>query len=532
MTQDAPRTCPICATPTTPELLAEAGWVDQATENRLRAKRADWRRADGACPACVQEALLTLLIERGERVLGRAVQDVWPLDAEAAFGALPTPLRLRADPRFTGRGQTIAIVDAGFYPHADLTTPVNRIRAWAATGVDPIEVRLFGRGDRPRWPQWDAGAAWQWHGLMTGTAAAGNGARSRGLYRGIAPDAEVVLVQARTETGQIGSAGLTRALEWLYANREGLELSVVSISLGVGVEDLRENPVDAAVTRLVRAGVIVVAAAGNDGVRRLVPPATAPDAVTVGGLDDGNVIESARREVWHSNFGESSRGEAKPELVAPSIWVTAPILPDTDLAREAEDLFRRRAGGDATVEQRIGEARLVTPFYQHVEGTSFAAPIVAGVVACMLEANPSLTPDEVRQALCRASTPVEGASFERQGAGAIDAGRAVSHALALLPGRHGLTLSPRIDGHAVQFELLESRASSVRVVGSWDDWRQPLAAARLADGIWCTPVTRLDRGTYAYKFAIDDDLWLPDPANPLRGADGFGGWNSVLTIDP
>ena len=117
-TGDAVVVCPICLQPSSPGELAEAGWVAPETERWLAERRHGWHRSDGACAACVQEALLSLLREKGERVLGRVIQDVWPLDAEAAFGALPTPLRLRADPQFTGRGVTIAMVDAGFYPSA------------------------------------------------------------------------------------------------------------------------------------------------------------------------------------------------------------------------------------------------------------------------------------------------------------------------------------------------------------------------------------------------------------------------------
>lgn len=58
------------------------------------------------------------------------IQQVWLLDAEAAFGAIPTRLRLHADPRFSGRGVTIAVVDVGFYPHPDLTQPANRNKRW------------------------------------------------------------------------------------------------------------------------------------------------------------------------------------------------------------------------------------------------------------------------------------------------------------------------------------------------------------------------------------------------------------------
>lgn len=63
-----------------------------------------WQGPDGACPACVQQALLQTLLDHGDEALHEHIQTEWPLDAAAAFGALPTPLRLHADPRFAGRG--------------------------------------------------------------------------------------------------------------------------------------------------------------------------------------------------------------------------------------------------------------------------------------------------------------------------------------------------------------------------------------------------------------------------------------------
>jgi serine protease AprX len=137
--------------------------------------------------------------------------------------------------------------------------------------------------------------------------------------------------------------------------------------------------------------------------------------------------------IWHSNYGETYGGLLKPEVVAPSMWVAAPVLPGTHVALEARELFSRRAkrarasAGDLPKDaERIAALKLITPHYQHVEGTSFAAPLVASTVACMLDVNPSLTPSRVRELLIEAATPVPGASVERQGAGIVDAGHAVA----------------------------------------------------------------------------------------------------------
>ena len=148
--------CPFCQHPTPPEKLAEVNWLSAETLTDLAEHHPGWRSADGACPGCVQEALLQTLLAQGEAALHERIQQAWPLDAEAAFGAIPTPLRLHADPRFTGRGVTIAMVDVGFYPHPDLTQPANRIRAWVDAS-DPAgpQALFFGPEDQPVWPGWD-----------------------------------------------------------------------------------------------------------------------------------------------------------------------------------------------------------------------------------------------------------------------------------------------------------------------------------------------------------------------------------------
>ncbi len=472
------------------------------------------------------------LLEGGDPALHESVQAHWPLDAEAAFGVLPTPLRLHADPRFAGRGVTLAMVDAGFFPHPDLTQPTNRIRAWVDATHDPVVALRFGPDDAPAWPDWDGRRPWQWHGVMTSTVAAGNGFLSHGLYRGLAHEAEVVLVQVRDAGGHIGNDGIARAFRWLLEQGPSLGVRVVSSSVsGDPVAPSSGNPVDEAVAALVAAGVVVVAAAGNDGVRRLVPPATAPLAVTVGGLDDKNALDHAALELWHGNYGAAADGAAKPELVAPSIWVVAPVLPGTAVAAEAADLFRRRTAGDRGRDARIAELKLVTPHYQHVDGTSFAAPVVASTVACMLEASPSLDAHAVRDILVRTAYLVPGAPAERQGAGALHAGQAVSRALSAPTGSGALQPSPTVTASSVTFTLRDPAAREVRVLGSWDGWAPPgLAAKAVGPGSWSTDALPLARGRHAYKFVLDGERWLADPANPRRAHDGQGGFNSVVEV--
>ena len=357
-------TCPLCRRPVHKRILAEAWWTDPAVIERLAGEHPTWRLPDGACPACLQEALLQVLLSHGDAALHEQVQNLWPLDAEAAFGAIPTPLRLHADPRFTGKGVTLALIDTGFHPHPDLTQPVNRIRAWVDATVDPVTVIRFGPDDRPNWPEWDALHRRQWHGTMTSVAAAGNGQRSHGLYRGLASDAHLVLIQVENDTRGMADEAIVRALHWTAGQAGNLGIRVVSLSIGAKSTIMAAgNPIDIAVRDVVARGVTVVAAAGNDGLRRLAPPASAPEALTVGGIDDRNTFSHEEIELWHSNYGVTEAGALKPELVAPSIWVAAPVLPGSRIEEEARRLFalRHRGPEPRAVEARIAELKLITP---------------------------------------------------------------------------------------------------------------------------------------------------------------------------
>lgn len=510
--------CPLCQKPTERHRLTAAH------------DHAFWRRYDGACPACVQQTLLQLLLTEGDAALHEQIQTVWPLAAEAAFGALPTPLRLHADPRFTGQGVTIALIDSGFYPHPDLTQPRNRIRTWVDVGQEEVIVHNFSPTDMPRWPAWDGAHDWQWHGTMTSVTAAGNGFLSQGLYCGLASDAELVLIQVRDSEGTITNETITRALHWLHQHGPALGVRVVSMSVaGDPIWPLAGNPVDEAVAALVELGMTVVAAAGNNGERQLVPPATAPLALTIGGLDDHNTFDHDDNTLWHSNYGESSAGAFKPELVAPSIWVAAPVLPGTTVAQEAQYLFARRRQGDYSQDERVAELKLITPHYQHVDGTSFAAPLVASAAACLLQANPTLTTQLVRDLLMITAYRLPGVPIERQGAGVLNAGLAV--ALALQEMHDAVPRSPHVTTDGVSFSLHDHWVQQVQVLGSWDDWQAPgLVAQQVENGVWQTVPLSLPPGRYRYKFLLDGTRWLDDPANPQKWPDTYGGLNSLLLL--
>lgn len=439
---------------------------------------------------------------------------------------LPTPARLSADERFTGKGITIALVDSGFYPIADLTQPVNRIRAWVDANESPVRVLPFARTEMPTWSGYDDNAARNWHGMMTSTVAAGNGFLSQGVYRGAASAVDVVLVRTTREQGGIPNKNIERALEWIRASASDYNIRVVSMSVsGDPVHPLLGNAIDEAVHALVKLGIVVVVAAGNDGERRLTPPATAPEALTVGGIDDHNSFDPADVELWHSNYGESNRKLPKPELVAPSIWVAAPLLPHSEIADRAVEWF---AQADL---ENIVEHKLITPNYQAVEGTSFAAPMVAGTVACMLEANPTLSPFDVRRILIATAKRVENADEARQGAGALDAGAAVSAALSIA-GRPNVEniKSPRVQNDRVLFLYRDAHAKRVQLRGEWDNWQSTFEAEQVGYGVWLIQFPRPPSGFYAYRFLIDDTTWIDDPDNAQRRLNPYGEYDSILVV--
>ena len=163
---------------------------------------------------------------------------------------IPTHLRLDADARYTGKGVTIAFLDSGFYPHPDLLKPTNRIVAYHDLA-----------GERRFLNQDDSSESWQWHGTQTSIAAAGNGHLCDGVYRGLASDADLVLVKV-SQQGRITEDNIARGIRWIIDNRERYNIRVLNISLG-GDEDVpcSKSVIDQAAEEAIRHGIVVVVAA-------------------------------------------------------------------------------------------------------------------------------------------------------------------------------------------------------------------------------------------------------------------------------
>ena len=397
-------------------------------------------KAAQVCAGCVE------LFSRA-----KAQIDSHHLVFERTDHVLPTPLRMDADERFTGRGVTIAFLDSGFYAHDDLTKPENSIVAYHSIFDD--------EDDRTSLETTDVAS---WHGMMTSVVAAGNGHLSDGFYRGIAPDAKVVLVKVG-RTGHIPDEHIARGLEWILDNKKKHDIRIVNISAGGDFEQsYLDSPLCQVVERAVSEGLIIVCAVGNAGMalgHPVLPPASSPSAISVGGLDDQNSLDRARRGMYRSSYGPTIDGLQKPEIIAPSIWVAAPILPATPTADEAHlcseldaaadsdlrAIILAHAGLDKEFDEaqdlptpllrqlitiKLREGNVINQHYKYVDGTSFASPIVASIAACMLEANPALTPQQVKRILIDTAERVPGVEVERQGWGVVVPRKAVEIALA------------------------------------------------------------------------------------------------------
>jgi serine protease AprX len=359
-----------------------------------------------------------------------------------------------ANEKLTGRGVTIAFHDSGFFPHPDLTEPRNRIKHYVNVADPHAPPDEYHKPDVS-----------SWHGMMTSVVAAGNGHLSGGLYRGIASNAKVVLVKVG-KANRIHHDDITRGLQWVIENRVKYNIRIVNVSCGGDYQaSYLTDELSQTAEAAVRAGIVVVAAAGNAGHspdHPVLPPASAPAVITVGGVNDRNTLEFDDNEPFHSSYGPTIDGLQKPEIIAPSIWVAAPILPGTPTAAEAELLAKLRHAHDHElrpilerhegINAELDAARNLPPYlirqlislkthdanviqagggkYKHVDGTSFAAPIVSSVIAQMLEANPHLTPQRIKRLLIDTSIRLENVEIDRQGWGMMIPARAVELAQA------------------------------------------------------------------------------------------------------
>jgi serine protease AprX len=325
----------------------------------------------------------------------------------ATIGATAVRARLALD----GGGVGIAVIDSGIAAwHDDLGGPAGGQR------VDQFVDFTAGRAD----PYDDYG-----HGTHVAGIIAGNGADSSGARTGIAPAAHLTVLKVLDGNGAGHISDVIAAIGYAVTNRDALGIRVINLSVASGIyESYLTDPLTLAARQAVDAGIVVVAAAGNAGRSQtghtqyggITAPGNAPWVLTVGASSHMGTPD--RGDDTMAAF--SSRGPsaidagAKPDLVAPGVGTESLSNPLSRLYALNPDA--RLDGTVATGYQP----------YLSLTGTSMSAPVVAGTVALMLQANPSLTPNAVKAILQFTAQTYTGYDPLTEGAGFLNADGAVS----------------------------------------------------------------------------------------------------------
>ena len=285
---------------------------------------------------------------------------------------------------FTGKGITVAVIDTGIYPHPDLTQPMNRI----------VGFRDFVNNYSS--PYDDNG-----HGTHVAGIVAGNGSKSSGQYKGAAPEASLVGVKVLDSTGGGRASNVIAGIQWVVQNKTAYGIKVVNLSLGAkATESSTTDPLSEAVDTAWQSGLVVVAAAGNDGPApgTINTPGINPRIITVGAVDDmGTVAVQDDVIAGFSGRGPTIDGLTKPDLVAPGVNITSLASDTTYLPKKNSGSGGKPGKAAQAITQGKPAQTTITNYYVTMSGTSMATPMVAGTAALLLEQNPAWTPDEVKR---------------------------------------------------------------------------------------------------------------------------------------
>ena len=241
------------------------------------------------------------------------------------------------------------------------------------------------------------------HGTHVAGISLGTG-DSRRINQGYAPGAYLVDVKVMTDAGATNSAATLRGIQWVvdnadtdWGNNESSEgIQVMSMSFGSGSDPQGDDPGDngtnadaRAVDQAAEAGIVPVAAIGNDGRRRVTSVGASDSAITVGAIDDENSIQRSDDLIAsYSNSGpreddgdDNEWEELKPTVVAPGSNI----------------MSAQHAASSSSIPG--APKPLAEDSYTQMTGTSMSCPAVAGFVAVMLQIDDGLDPQEVKDLL-------------------------------------------------------------------------------------------------------------------------------------
>lgn len=318
--------------------------------------------------------------------------------------ALTGALEQRTMPGFgySGRGVGVAIVDSGIdATHADLPYPSHvkqnvKVLTGGASlgspfdGVVPVEYL-------ENLPDSDSTSG---HGTHAAGTIAGLGTQSGGKYAGVAPGADIIGVS----TGEaIAILWAIEGFDYVLTHQYTYNIKVCSNSWGTSGAYDAEDPINVASKVLHDRGITVVFAAGNEGPgnNTLNPYSVAPWVIGVAAGDKrGHLADFSSR-------GLQDDAVYHPTVTAPGVAIVSTKAALTPLGNAGTC-----ADGTLTTAE--------TPYYACMDGTSMATPHVAGACALLLEANPSLTPDQIKTIVHNTATPMGGYKDYQTGAGYLN----------------------------------------------------------------------------------------------------------------
>ncbi|MBC8075880.1 MAG: S8 family peptidase [Chloroflexales bacterium] len=249
---------------------------------------------------------------------------------------------------------------------------------------------------------------------------------------GVAPQVNLMIARVLDKDGVGSYSDVIAAIQWIIENKAAYNVKVLNLSLYAPVSGpYWADPLAQAAMKAWQAGITVVAAAGNDGptAGTITVPGNVPYVITASALKSGRYTDSGFDELAaYSSCGPTESAFVKPDIVVPATRTIAPMPTDSTLAAQVE---AGRIHEKAKVDYKIGKPDKDYAYYQ-LSGTSMAAAQVSGIAALVLQANPTLTNDQIKYRLMAtaqaawdqsANAPVY--SIWEQGAGLIDTQRAV-----------------------------------------------------------------------------------------------------------
>jgi serine protease AprX len=310
---------------------------------------------------------------------------------------------------YTGAGVDVALIDTGVSPVPGLSASGKVVNGpdLSLESQDPSLRNLDTNG----------------HGTFMAGIIGGNDGQSAG-YSGVAPDSRILSVKVADSDGGVDVSQVIAAIDWVVQHRhdDGLDIRVINLSYGTdSTQPFQIDPLAFAVEQAWRAGIVVVAAAGNTGIGSgLADPAYDPMLIAVGAAD---------------TMGTASMSDDQPASFSATARACRPwnCRPPTLLAPGAHMQGLRDPG--SYIDQNNPDAALGDRYFRG-SGTSEAAAYVTGAVALLLEDHPELTPDQVKEMLMASADRLRGHSPLWQGAGELDLNDLLTRRVP--PGRHWL----------------------------------------------------------------------------------------------